>query len=168
MDWSCILNESDTNKTYAMFVHVYSDIYNKAFPKTRAKIKYYHRKPWLTEVLKISIRQKNKLFKLSKKYPVADSIVKYKTYRSTLYKLLKRWEKMYYQDRFSGYRDNMQKTWSVMKRILNKSRGCVSRSILKHDNETIADDYSIANTFNNFFVNVSSDLANRIPDHFSL
>ena len=58
----------------------------------------------------------------------------------------------------------MQKTWSVIKRILNKSRGCVSRSMLKHDNETIADDYSIANTFNNFFVNVGSDLANRLPD----
>ena len=98
VDWSCILNESDTNKAYAMFVHVYSDIYNKAFPKTRAKIKYHHRKPWLTEVLKNSIRQKNKLFKLSKKYPVADSIVKYKTYRSTLNKLLKRGEKLYYQD----------------------------------------------------------------------
>ena len=164
VDWSCILNESDTNKAYAMFVHVYSDIYNKAFPKTRAKIKYYHRKPWLTEVLKNSIRQKNKLFKLSKKYPVADSIVKYKTYRSTLNKLLKRGEKLYYQDLFSGYRDNMQKTWSVIKRILNKSRGCVSRSMLKHDNETITDDYSIANTCNNFFVNVGSDLANRIPD----
>ena len=164
VDWSCILNESDTNKAYAMFVHVYSDIYNKAFPKTRAKIKYYHRKPWLTEVLKNSIRQKNKLFKLSKRYPVVDSIVKYKTYRSTLNKLLKRGEKLYYQDLFSGYRDNMQKTWSVIKRILNKSRGCVSRSMLKHDNETITDDYSIANTFNNFFVNVGSDLANRIPD----
>ena len=162
VDWSCILNESDTNKAYAMCVHVYSAIYDKAFPKTRAKIKYYHRKPWLTEVLKNSIRQKNKLFKLSKKYPVADSVVKCKTYRSTLNKLLKRGEKLYYQELFSGYRDNMQKTWSVIKRILNKSKGCVSRSMLKHDNETIADDYSIANTFNNFFV--GSDLANRIPD----
>ena len=102
VDWSYILNEPDTNKAYAMFVHVYSDIHNKAFPKTSAKIKYYHRKPWVTEVLKNSIRQKNKLFKLSKKYPVADSIVKYKTYRSTLNKLLKRGEKLYYQDLFSG------------------------------------------------------------------
>ena len=90
--------------------------------------------------------------------------MKYETYRSSLNKLLKRGEKLYYQDLFSGYRDNMQKTWSVIKRILNKSRGCVSRSMSKHDNETIADDYSIDNTFNNFFVNVGSDLANRIPD----
>ena len=78
--------------------------------------------------------------------------MKYKTYHSTLNKLLKRGEKLYYQELFSGYKDNMQKTWSVIKRILNKSRGCVSRSMLKHDNETIADDYSIANTFNNFLL----------------
>ena len=57
VDWSCILNESDTNKAYAMFVYISSAIYNKTFPKTRVKIKNYHRKPWLTEVLKNSIHQ---------------------------------------------------------------------------------------------------------------
>ena len=89
MDWNCVLNESDTNKAYSMFVHIYCSIYNQAFPKIRVKVKYYHRKPWLTEVMKNSIRQKNKLFKLSKKYPVVDSILKYKNYHSTLIKLLK-------------------------------------------------------------------------------
>ena len=28
MDWNCVLNESDTNKAYSMFVHIYSSIYN--------------------------------------------------------------------------------------------------------------------------------------------
>ena len=72
-----------------MFVHIYSCIYNQAFLKIRVKVKYYHRKPWLTEVMKNSMRQKNKLFKLPKKYPVIDSILKYKNYHSTLTKLLK-------------------------------------------------------------------------------
>ena len=36
--------------------------------------------------------------------------------------------------------------------------------MLNHDNETIADDYSIANTSNDIF-NVGSDSANRIPDY---
>ena len=34
----------------------------------------------------------------------------------------------------------------------------------KYDNETITDKYSTPNTSNNFFVNVGSDLAKRIPD----
>ena len=65
-------------------------------------------------------------------------------------KLLKRGEKLHHQEFFSGYKENMQK--SVIKRILNKSKGCVSRSMLKYDNETIADDYSIAYTFYNFLL----------------
>ena len=146
-----------------MCVHIYSSIYNQAFPKIRVKVKYYHRKPWLTEVMKNSIRQKNKLLELSKKYPVIDSILKYKNYHSTLKTLLKQGEKLYYQDLFNGYRNNMQKTWSVIKRILNKSKGGVSRSMIIHNNETITDDHKIANSFNNFFVNVGSKLANRIP-----
>ena len=84
MDWNCVLNESDTNKAFSIFVHTYSSIYYQAFPKIRVKVRYYHRKPWLTEIMKNSMRQKNKLFKLSKKYPVIDSILKYKTYHSTL------------------------------------------------------------------------------------
>ena len=151
MNWNCVLNESDTNKAYSIFVHTYSSIYNQAFPKSRVKVKYYHRKPWLTKVMKNSIRQKNKLFKLSKKYPVIDSILKYKTYHSTLKKMLKQGEKLYYQDLFHGYRNNMQKTWSVIKRILNKSKGGVSRSMIIHNNETLTDDHLIANSFNGFF-----------------
>ena len=162
MDWNCVLNESDTNKAYSIFVHTYSSIYNQAFPKIRVKVKYYHRKPWLTEVMKNSIRQKNKLFILSKKYPVIDSILKYKTYHSTLKKMLKQGEKLYYQDLVHGYRNNMQKTRSVIKRILNKSKGGVSRSMIIHNNETITDDHLIANSFNYFFVNVGPELANRI------
>ena len=46
----------------------------------------------------------------------------------------------------------MQKNMECYLRSLNKSRGCVSRSILIHDNETIADDYSIADTFYNFLL----------------
>ena len=103
MDWNCVLNESDTNKAHSMFVHIYSSIYDQAFPKIRVKVKYYHRKPWLTEVMKNSIRQKNKLFKFSKKYPVIYSILKYKNYHSTLKKWLKHGEKLYYQDLFNGY-----------------------------------------------------------------
>ena len=45
----------------------------------------------------------------------------------------------------------MQKTWSVVKRILNISKGGVSRSMIIHNNETITDDHMIANLFNNFF-----------------
>ena len=57
----------------------------------------------------------------------------------------------------------MQKTRSVIKRILNKSKDGVSRSMIIHHNETISDDHKIANSFNNFFVNVGSELVNRIP-----
>ena len=70
---------------------------------------------------------------------------------------------MHCQDLSNGYRNNMLNTRSVLKRILNKSKGGVSRSMTIHNNETITDDHLIANSFDNFFVNVGSELANRIP-----
>ena len=38
------------------------EILNKHFPKIRIKSKYNNRKPWLSEGLKIAIKQKNKLY----------------------------------------------------------------------------------------------------------
>ena len=42
-------------------------MYNKLFPKIRIKRKYNNKKPWLSEGLKNSIKQKNKLYIKCKK-----------------------------------------------------------------------------------------------------
>ena len=150
------------HNAFAMFVHVYSAIYNKAFPKTRVKIEYYHSKSWLTEVLKNSIHQKNKLSKLSKQYPVADSIVKHKTYRSTLNKLLKRGENLYYQELFGGYRDNVQKTWCVINVLWTKAEDVfpeVCWNMLMKQSQTI----TRLLIHLKIIFNVDFDLPNRIP-----
>ena len=148
--WNYVLNESGTNKAYSVYVYLYSSIYNQAFPKIRVKVKYFHRKHWLTKVMKNSIRQKN-IIQIIRKYPVIDSILKYKTYHSTLKELLKQGKKLYYQDLFNAYRNDMRKTWSVIKRIFNKIKGGISRSMIFHNDETITYDHMIANSFSNFF-----------------
>ena len=101
MDWNCVLNESDTYKAYSM--HIHSSIHNQTFPKIRVNVKYYHRKPWLIEVMKNLIRQKNKLFKSPRKVPVIGfwniKII------IQLWKNVKTWGEIV----FNGYRNNMKK-----------------------------------------------------------
>ena len=59
-------------------------MYNKHFPKIRMKRKYNNRKPWLSEGLKNSIKQKNKLNLKFKKVNPARNDELYKKLQETI------------------------------------------------------------------------------------
>ena len=58
VDWNCVLNESGRGKAYLVFVNMYNSLYSQAFPKTKVKVKYSHRKHRLTEVTKYATLEK--------------------------------------------------------------------------------------------------------------
>ena len=61
-DWSEIYNVHDTQKSFDLFYTKLTTFYNEYFPKVMIKKKYSNRKPWLSEALRSSIRNKNKLY----------------------------------------------------------------------------------------------------------
>ena len=163
VSWNRVLEENNTENTYTLFIKKFSEIYNEAFPKYIVKCRYDNRKPWLTDGLRKAIKHKNKLYKKLKKIPVTHIIVEYKQYKNKLNKLLKESERMYYQDMFENYRDNMKQTWNLIKRIINKNRKSITINTNQHAGKTVTDSTEIANVFNNFFTNVGTDLAKKIP-----
>ena len=63
------------------------------------------------------------------------------------------------------YKDNIKKTWQIMKEMIGKGK-LVNNSLLKHlipNNRNIFDQKTIANSFNEYFVNVGPKLACEIP-----
>ena len=125
--------------------------------------RYDNRKPCLTDGLRKAIKHKNKLYKKTKKIPVTHIIVEYKQYKNKLNKILKESERMYNQDMFESYKGNMKQTWNVIKRILNKNKKSITINTIQHASKTVTDSAEIANVFNNFFTNVGTDLAKKIP-----
>ena len=104
---------------------------------------------------------------MSGKHPVIDTIRYYKSFECNLKKLLKQAEKNYFQEFFEQYRGNMQKTWGIIKRIINKSSSNSMRSMIKSNNRMITDDTEIVfnkTVFNEFFASVGPDLAKHIPE----
>ena len=164
VDWDSLIVEDGTDQSYKSFISTFGEIFNTAFPKTIIRSKYKNRKPWLGEDLKKSIQHKNKLYKLSRKYPVMDTIRNYKSFKCNLKKLLKQAEKNYFQELFEQYSGNMQRTWGIIKRIINKSSSNSMRSMIKSNDRMITDDTEIANVFNEFFASVGPDLAKHIPE----
>jgi hypothetical protein len=67
--------------------------------------------------MKISLKNKNKMY-LSSKKSINENT--YKTYRNEINRLLRLSERKYYQDILLSHKNNLRKTWQMLKDLLNK------------------------------------------------
>ena len=161
LDWNEIYGASETNNA---FHDTLGTLLNKYFPKVRIKRKYNYRKPWPTDSLRMSIKTKNKLYYCYKRINCVKNEVKYKTYKSKLQKLLKVAEKQYYQELLMKYKNNMKKSWGIIKSIINKNKSHLYQTKFKlSDGKIVSDKTTISKHFNEFFLNVGPNLAKTIP-----
>ena len=70
-------------------MNIFKSIYDESFPVIKTKRKYRNRPPWLTAGLKESIKRKNKLHRISLKFPTSYNNTVYREYRNKLKTLLK-------------------------------------------------------------------------------
>ena len=161
IDWIDVLSNNDAQNSYSLFQEKFACIYDECFPLRYVKLGYKDRKPWLSDGLKISIKRKNKLF--SKKNKNRDLEAEYISYRNLLNKLLHEAERNYYRSLFEKSRNNMKKSWRVLKDVINHKKQSASCSSFKINDIITSDKKRICNGFNDFYINVGSNLAQKIP-----
>ena len=134
------------------------------FPYRKLNKPSYNNKPWLTNALKESIKTKQFFFVARNKGNNSEERAAcYKAYRNRLHHLLGTAERQYYQDLIMQHKDEIKKSWQVIKSIIDKRKYCPDNLKLKYNGDVISDGKTVANKFNNFFVNVGESLANEIP-----
>ena len=69
------------------------------------------------------------MYKVYLNVPSACNESKYKTYRNRLNHILKKAEKQHYTDLLEANKNNIKKTWQIMKDVVNKNK--VKKSSLK-------------------------------------
>ena len=164
ISWDEISRATDTQQAFDTFHKHLVEMYNKHFPKIRVKKKYNNRKPWLSEGLKNSIKQKNKLYLKFKKVSSALNDESYKCYKRKLQQLMKVAEKQHYHDLLVEYSNDIKKSWVVIKSIINKNKKPHIQGRFKIGENLITSDKElISNKFNDFFINIGPTLAKSIP-----
>ena len=158
-----VLDSKDAQIATSAFYNQLRSLYDKYFPIKTLTKKYSCKKPWLSDGLKQSIRNKNKLYKKILKYPSDDNTKNYKIYRNKLHHLLRSAERQYYQDLLQNNKNNMKKSWSIMKNIINKKKSSTIPQYFMHNNRKIIDQVEISTHFNDFFTNVGTSLSDKIP-----
>ena len=163
MNWDNVLHNSNVQDAYTMFYNEFCDVYNTCFPMKVFKQGYRTRKPWLSDGMKKSIKTKNKLYRRYKKTGNAEHEYIYKQYRNNLNKLLITAEKSHLETLFNDNKDNLKKSWRILKQVINKRKDSSSCSKFLVNQETTTDKNKIAKGFNQYFINISPNLANKIP-----
>ena len=163
-DWSDIFNIPGTQSCFNTFHGKLVSLLNKSFPKVRIKKRYNNRKPWLSDALRNSIKLKNKLYYKYKKISSMYNETCYKSYKQIVQKTLNAAEKQYYHELVTQNKDNMKKSWGIIKDIINKNKNPVHRTKFKLSNGSITTDkMSVSELFNDYFINIGPNLAKSIP-----
>ena len=164
LDWNNLHNEVDPQSCFNLLHDRLITIHDKCFPKMKIKKKYSNRKPWLSESLRSSIKIKNKLYHISKRIPCVRNITKYHSYKNTLSRLLKKAEKNHYRDILMANRNNMRKSWTIIKNVIGKyKKAAIQKTFKLSDGTTTKNKKVISETFNEFFINVGPNLSKAIP-----
>ena len=89
--------------------------------------------------------------------------MRYKQYSNKLNKLLSEAEKDHYEKRLNENRNNLRKSWRILKDAINQKKVTSSCSKFVVNGKTTTDKMKIANGFNQYFVNIGTTLASNIP-----
>ena len=78
--------------------------------------------------------------------------------------LLKQQEKDYYQSQMVDNENNLRRIWMIIKQVINQNKINKNPGKFQQNNGITSDPATIANAFNNYFVNIGPTLASNIPD----
>ena len=122
-------------------------------------------KPWITQGLIKSIQVKTKWLKkfMKNKNKNSADYDKYKFYRDKLNHLIKASKKNYYRTYFNEHQNNTKKTWAGINELIGKRNQSLTSNIsLTDNNKIITNQKEVANTFNNYFLNVAENLTKEM------
>lgn len=152
-DWSHVIDNVCPNTSYNNFFNVFKEYYDVCFPEKKIRINSKSdRSPHITPAILKSIKEKNRLERLAKKWPLTYK-EQYKIYRNRLTSLLKTTKKLYYQDQLLNNQGKPSSHWKSINTILGRCLKGHSQTI-----ELVPCSSDIPNKFNEHFLNAGGNM----------
>ena len=145
---------------------IVTNSFNECCPLEKVKINYKNRHDWVTKDLKADMKKREELFKISKKNPTEHNIQAHKKFRNIVLSRQRQAERKHFKEQYdqSLNKQNYKKAWDITRFLIdgksNFSKNKVTEYIV--NNKKMTDPVAIANSFNDYFINVGKSLANNI------
>ena len=104
-----------------------------------------------------------KLYRTYKRFETRQNKKAYNTYKNALTTELRNTEKQYYQENLLKNKNNLKKTWSIIKSVISRKKTQQLNDTFKDKDKLITDNNLIVGKFNDYFINVGTTLAASIP-----
>ncbi len=159
--WQCVYNANDSQRAFERFQGVIDQHFDTNFQMQTFTMNYKNRHPWMTNDLRKQIKNKNTLYLKTLDCPLDKDLYKeYTTTRNALTSVLKNKEISHYSEQLELSKNDIAKSWKVLKSIIGKDSVKAKKRVNFCSNNTVVtDNTEIANLFNNFFVSIGPTLA---------
>lgn len=161
--WEDVLNKDDVQISYDIFINKLKT-YITTCTTTNLLKTNYKLKPWITNGIIESIKKRDKMKKQLLRNFTNDLKKEYTQYRNRLNKIIKFTKNQYYKNELNKVHGNYKKTWNIINEASNNNKENKQQNyaIESETGELIENKLKIANMFNNFFINVGSNMAKTI------
>ena len=160
-DLSEIYEMHDANCAYDTFFNIFNTLYNKYFPKERVKVRpiiHQSKAPYMTSVLKDMLREKRRLHRLAKRWPITYKET-YIDYRNRFDRQLKIARDDYFKNLLQTHSGDSKSTWKVINNILGRTKSIDKQLIEKTNNEITHAEY-----INRYFIETVEHLKSQSQD----
>ena len=120
---------------------------------------------WMTKGIRISYKKRDKLFQ---RYNITKSPIiynRYTDYLSILNRVKRAAKKLHTQNEILCAGKNIRRQWAILNQLMHRGKKSSEIGNLLHNGETISDDRSKANIFNDYFSNIGQKLASTFPSN---
>lgn len=150
----------DVNQKYGDFANTFLRYFYKHFPLKHVKLMRSKRPLYLNDPEITRCRNNMTAYQvMSHDFPHLSPI--YKHFKSTYHNLLNEARLKYYQNMFDKSQNKSKTSWQIINDIVGNNKLC-------HSNTVCPDLRAAANSFNNYFSTVASDLVSqRLPATFT-
>lgn len=154
--------DGDVDTIYNKYMQTFSVLYDKHFPIKTTTFKEKHTdKPYITQSIKNSIKQRNKLQALYAKWPLTYERT-FKNYRNTLTSSIRAAKNAYYKSLLHQHAGNANKTWGTINMLMGKKSQNKIPTTFTFQDKVTANKQEIADKFNDYFSSVASTLAQNV------
>ena len=130
---------------------------------SQSKLKQLN-KPWITNGILKSIKVKQRMYRTHFYSNDTSKVTQYKRYANKLNRIKSISKLRYYNNQFDKCKNNLKATWKIIGTLIKrKSKRHLKQTRIIRNDVTYTNEYDIANQFNQHFVNVGPNLANKLP-----